>query len=141
VVDVDGRDPVRSPIPWQPGPHAGFSAVEPWLPLVADADALSVERQAADPRSMLRLVRRLGALRRATPALQTGSQRLVEAAPDVLAWEREQDGERLVAAINFATGPAALRLPGATLVLSTDPDRTDLADGTLAPGEGVLVRP
>ena len=72
VVDVDGRDPVRSPIPWRPGPGGGFSDGEPWLPFVADADALSVERQAADPRSMLTLVRRLGALRRAAPVLQTG---------------------------------------------------------------------
>ena len=79
VVDVDGRDPVRSPIPWAPGPAAGFSAGEPWLPLVAGADALSVEAQAADPRSMLSLVRRLGALRRGSAVLQVGAQRLLDA--------------------------------------------------------------
>src|SRR3954449_7239593 len=41
VVDVDGRDPERAPIPWRPpseaGPGAGFTAAdaEPWLPLGA----------------------------------------------------------------------------------------------------------
>ena len=45
------------------GPGAGFTTGEPWLPLVADAEALNVERQAADPRSTLALVRRLAALR------------------------------------------------------------------------------
>ena len=35
VVDVDGRDPVRSPMPWRPGPGGGFTDGEPWLPLVA----------------------------------------------------------------------------------------------------------
>ena len=38
VVDVDGRDPERAPIPWRPpseaGPGAGFTDGEPWLPLV-----------------------------------------------------------------------------------------------------------
>jgi alpha-glucosidase len=67
----------------------------------------------------------------------------------VLAWLREGDGDRLLAAVNFATAPAPLRLGldlprTATLVVSTDPDRTD--DGvdhhrfTLGPSEGVLLR-
>jgi glycosidase len=140
VVDVDGRDPVRAPMPWRPGPGGGFSDGVPWLPLVADADALSVGRQAGDPRSMLTFVRRLGALRRATPALQTGSQRLLDAGPDVLAWLREHGDERLVAAVNFAATPSLPRLPEATLVLSTDPDRGELAAPVLAPGEAVLAR-
>ena len=43
------------------------------------AETLCVERQAADPRSTLSLFRGLTALRRRTPALQTGAQRCVEA--------------------------------------------------------------
>src|SRR5215210_7490979 len=68
VVDVDGRDPERAPIPWRPpsqaGPGAGFTTGEPWLPIVAEAEALNVETQAADRDSTLRLARRLAALRR-----------------------------------------------------------------------------
>ena len=38
VVDVDGRDPERAPMPWTAaGPAHGFSDGEPWLPFVADA--------------------------------------------------------------------------------------------------------
>ena len=54
VVDVDGRDPVRAPMPWRPpsqaGPGAGFSTAEPWLPVVGDAERLNAETQAADER-------------------------------------------------------------------------------------------
>jgi len=32
-----GRDPVRTPMPWSPEPHGGFTAGQPWLPLGADA--------------------------------------------------------------------------------------------------------
>ncbi len=154
VVDVDGRDPERAPIPWAPpseaGPAAGFTTGEPWLPIVADAEALCVERQAGDPRSTLALVRRLAALRARTPALQTGEQRSLEGGADVLAWLREEDGDRLLALVNFAGAPAAVALPDEVadrrgdIVLATDPARTEgdvsLRDLTLAPSEAALLR-
>ena len=91
---------------------------------------------------MLSLVRRLGALRRATAGAadrrRSGS---LDAGRDVLAWAREHDGETLVAAVNFAAAAvAATACRTATLVLSTDPDRSDVAGRALAPGEAVLIR-
>jgi alpha-glucosidase len=144
VVDVDGRDPVRAPLPWRPpsaaGPGAGFTSGEPWLPVVADAERLNVERQAADPASTLSLARRLAALRRDTPALQLGAQRFVDAGEDVLAWERERDGERLLCAVNFGASTASLRHAGAGPILSSDPDRGDRDPLELGPSEGAVLR-
>jgi len=153
VVDVDGRDPERAPIPWRPpsavGPGAGFTTGEPWLPLVGDAESMNAETQAGDLRSTLALTRRLAAVRGATPALQTGEQVVLDGGDDLLAWVREAEGDRLLAVVNFAAGPVpvdlAADLPGAaTLLVSTDPDRTgeavDLAGLVLAAGEGVLLR-
>jgi alpha-glucosidase len=153
IVDVDGRDPERAPIPWEPpsvaGPGAGFTTGEPWLPLVADAERLCVAAQENDPGSTLTLVRRLAALRAGSPALQTGAQRTLETGGDVLAWVREAGDERLLAAVNFATSPAPLEVSGAgaggaVLAVSSDPDRAGaevrLDDVTLAPCEGVLLR-
>jgi alpha-glucosidase len=156
VVDVDGRDPERAPLPWRPpsvaGPGAGFTTGTPWLPVVQDAEFLCVERQAADPRSTLSLVRRLGALRAASPALQSGRQRMLDAGPGVLAWLRTTSTEHLLAAVNFTTEPRRLpedALPTGewSLIVSTDPERPersatgDVPDGlTLQPDEAVLVR-
>src|SRR4051812_31324863 len=155
VVDVDGRDPERAPIPWRApsaaGPGAGFTTGEPWLPVVAAAEALNVEAQAADPRSTLSLARRLAALRRATPAMQTGGQRSVDAGEDVLAWVRDGDDDTLLAAMSFAAAPVALALADdlagarATLLLSTDPDRggggeVRAGELVLEAGEAVLLR-
>ena len=149
VVDVDGRDPERAPIPWRPpsvaGPGAGFSTGEPWLPLVADAERLCVERQAGDPGSTLHLARRLAALRAVTPALQIGAQRSVEAGTDVLAWVREHEEDRFLTAVNFAPHSVPLSLAGrARVVLSTDPGRehadVELAHLALGGDEGVLLR-
>src|SRR3954469_496243 len=148
VVDVDGRDPERAPIPWRPGRGAGFTTGEPWLPLVADADELCVERQADDLRSTLTLTRRLAALRAADPVLQHGEQRSLDAGEDLLAWERTGPERRVLAVVNFAAEARPLRLPAGlpdrgTIELSTDPDRPageiGLADLVLGPAEALLI--
>jgi alpha-glucosidase len=158
VVDVDGRDPERAPIPWRPpseaGPGAGFTIGEPWLPLVDDAEHLAVTIQARDPSSTLSLARRLAWLRRIEPVLQDGEQRSITAGDDILAWLRVgREGSRILAAVNFAARQRAFARPGdvpstARLVLSTLPERDDGRGGEelvvdalhLAPGEGVLLR-
>jgi alpha-glucosidase len=49
-----GRDGSRTPMPWAPGPHLGFTTAEPWLPVGTnrtDADTAAV--QEGDPTSPL----------------------------------------------------------------------------------------
>jgi alpha-glucosidase len=107
VVDVDGRDPERAPIPWRrpstAGPGAGFTSGKPWLPVVSEAEVLSVEAQEDEPASTLRLARRLLHLRQRHTALQTGSQRSVDAAADAFAYIREDAAGRWLVAINFSS--------------------------------------
>ncbi len=146
VVDVDGRDPERAPIPWAPpssvGPGAGFTTGEPWLPITPDAERVAASVQAHDPESMLSLHRELLALRRATPALRDGSYRALEAGEDIYAYER---GGEVTVALNFAREPRAVDATGrGVLVLSTRPGRkrggeVDLADLVLEADEGVIV--
>jgi alpha-glucosidase len=152
-VDVDGRDPQRAPLPWEPpssaGPGAGFTRGRPWLPMTQDAETLSARAQAADPRSMLALHRALLRLRRDERALQDGAQRWLEAGPDVLAYEREHGRRRLLVALNFADAPRPA-LPGAEgralVEACTGMDRpagagVDLAGLRLGPDEGLVLRP
>jgi alpha-glucosidase len=115
-------------MPWGPGTAAGFTTGDPWLPAHPDAERLSVAAQAGEPRSALELYRALLALRRATPALRLGAYRSVDAAPDVFAYVREHEGERVLVAINFAPFPRALPATG-RLLLSThaDPPADELA--------------
>jgi alpha-glucosidase len=148
VVDVDGRDPERAPIPWEPpsqaGPGAGFTSGQPWLPLPGDAERLSVGSQLEDPSSTLQFVRRLIALRAREPALQGGEQRSVDADPAVFSYTR---GSFLIA-LNFtsrqvALGPREPLPPSAKVELSTDPARepgeVDPATLVLEPDEGVVL--
>ena len=144
MVDVDGRDPERAPIPWQPpseaGPGAGFTTGEPWLPLVADAEELCVAAPGRRPGSALTLYRRLAELRAGSAALQTGEPAHARRRRrGLLAWIREAGDERILAIVNFlgaASGP--LEAEG-SLILSSRPGRDEWA-GSLDAYEAVLVR-
>jgi len=143
-----GRDPQRTPLPWDSSPNAGFTpaGVQPWLPLGPDAADCNVATQRDDPRSLLSLTRHLLALRRATPALSVGSYRSVDGVPsDCFAYLREADGQRWLVALNFASTERLLHLSAAghgTIVASTHLDRegpVELATLRLRPAEGAVM--
>jgi alpha-glucosidase len=135
-----GRDPVRTPMPWDASPKAGFTTGTPWLPLGPDWPTRNVAAQADDPNSMLALVKALLALRRATPALATGDLQLMEATGDVLAYRR---GGAVLVALNLGNTEQVLALPPGEYrtLLSTLSDPAPLAEGslTLRTDEGVIL--
>ncbi|WP_420446238.1 alpha-amylase family glycosyl hydrolase [Candidatus Poriferisodalis sp.] len=49
-----GRDGCRTPMPWGPGPHNGFSDVQPWLRSTERPHRETAEAQLGDERSWLR---------------------------------------------------------------------------------------
>ena len=73
-----GRDRSRTPIPWDASAHAGFSTVDPWLPLNDDWPTRNISAQDQDTASMLTLYRSLLALRRSHDALSIGDFTLAE---------------------------------------------------------------
>ncbi|WP_254447596.1 alpha-amylase family glycosyl hydrolase [Sphingomonas sp. ID1715] len=86
-----GRDGARTPMPW-----TDTQIDNGWLPMDRRHLALSVSRQEQDAASMLNFTRRALALRRNHPALQVGQAVMIEAPPNILAFERRTDGERLL---------------------------------------------
>jgi alpha-glucosidase len=140
-----GRDPVRTPMPWNENPNAGFSTAEPWLPLNPDWYERNVGAQTNDPRSMLVLHQNLLALRRAHPVISLGDFALLDAENDILAYERRLDDRRMLIALNLGAGIGSYTLPTWAAdfhpLLSTL-DITPAIDGpvlTLRPNEGVIL--
>jgi len=140
-----GRDGARTPMQWDTGPFAGFSTVEPWLPLAADHQAENVANHRGDPTSIYNLQRRLLRLRRDTPALTVGSYQPVVAGGDLLLFTREDQGQRILVALNLGSEPAQISAQAkpwrGTLLLSTFLDRRERIDGDIAlrANEGVVV--
>ena len=97
-----GRDGARTPIPWKTdNGFSGFSESEPWLPVDPRHEALTVEAQERDPSSTLHLARDMVALRKAHPALRTGSMAVVTATDSLLVFERTGAGESLLCVFNL----------------------------------------
>jgi glycosidase len=130
-----GRDPVRTPMPWDGSDNAGFSTAKPWLPLHADWRTRNVARMTEDPQSILTLYRRLLALRRDCPALLIGDFVLVNVEDELLVYERRHESERLMVALNLGERLHRLQLPdwarGGRLLLSTHEDAALAEHGAL----------
>jgi alpha-glucosidase len=141
-----GRDPERTPMPWDNSENAGFTAGSPWLPLNSDHEMRNVAALAADPRSILTLHRRLIALRREHTALSVGRYIAIQADDDVLSFERCHAGSRLLVMLNFAYLERRALPPAdsisARILLSSRLDREGeqvTGEVTLRSQEGLLL--
>jgi oligo-1,6-glucosidase/alpha-glucosidase len=133
-----GRDPSRTPMPWDSSPNAGFSAAEPWLPLNPDWPLRNVAAQDTDPGSMLALTRALLHLRRAEEALAVGDYRQVAGAGPLLAYERRSGDTRLLVALNLGPDPVPMpaEASGGKRLLSTLSGESNALRGN----EGVILK-
>ena len=108
-----GRDGCRTPMPWSAtAPAAGFTAGTPWLPMQAAHAVRAVDRQAADPDSVLQSLRGFLAWRRDRTPLRTGSIAFRPAPSDVLAFERASGAERLLCLFNLGAAEVRLTIAG-----------------------------
>ncbi|HEV2867573.1 MAG TPA: alpha-glucosidase [Allosphingosinicella sp.] len=136
---TQGRDGARTPMPWSADtPNAGFSAGQPWLPVDAAHVPLAVDRQEADPASMLNLTRRLIGLRNAEEALRTGGIAPVEVPPPLLAFERVAGDSRLLCLFNLGSDPVEWQLPADCRILEAV--RADSTQGLVPPLAGLIAR-
>jgi alpha-glucosidase len=124
-----GRDGARTPMPWVAvAAHAGFSKVEPWLPIDPSHIDLAVDRQERDADSTLNLTRRVVALRGQLPGLRTGDMTLVEAPEPLLVFLRGEGADQVLCAFNLGFEAVPWDLPADWWIVES----VNLA------GEGVL---
>jgi alpha-glucosidase len=137
-----GRDPARTPLPWDASPKGGFTSGEPWLPLGPEHDRVNVASEARDPQSMLSLYRALLALRRREEALVSGQWEPVAAGEQVLLYERRRGSRAVGVALNMTANASEASIAGpATVLLSTHLDRTGRESSPklrLRPHEGLI---
>ena len=145
------RDGCRAPIPWEPGPDHGWTSATPWLPWPPEADERNAAVLRDDPASILYLVRRTLAARKASPALREGAMALLPegtgaGATDVVAWERTAGDDRRVVVVSFVAEPRGWDAPeGSGWVVevssATEEREGKPFDGLLESHEAVVLRP
>ena len=134
-----GRDGARTPIPWTGEADGGFGSLNPWLPIDPAHLRLNVEEQTCDSGSILNWARTLITIRNQHKALREGAIRLLDQSSDqIVAFERQVDGERLVCIFNLSGAPAANPSVGGLRIATigaADPSST-----TLPPASGFIAK-
>jgi alpha-glucosidase len=122
-----GRDGVRVPMPWSgDAPPFGFSdGPSTWLPIPPEWAPLTVERQLADPDSMLSFFRRALQLRTERREFVGTALEWLDAPADTVTFRVLGGG--LVCMLNADT--KAVELPSGDVLLTSGP----LAEGSLPP--------
>ncbi|MDN5360623.1 MAG: alpha-glucosidase, partial [Thermotogaceae bacterium] len=100
--DYKGRDSARTPMQWDDGVFSTFSKVEPWLPVTDDYKVLNVKAQMSDQDSLLHFYKRLITLRKTSDAIKYGTIQFVDIDPNVLAYTRSFQNERIFVILNFS---------------------------------------
>jgi alpha-glucosidase len=121
------RDGARTPMPWRSdAANLGFSNAEPWLPTGETHRPLSVDRQQADPQSLLAFTRDCLDLRNTRRALRAGAMRIVEAGDQRLVFERSDGGQLLRCTFNLSDHPAPFAASGSRLIATGNIDEGEL---------------
>jgi alpha-glucosidase len=135
-----GRDGERTPMQWDAGPQAGFSASEhPWLPVGANYREANVKAQLADTESLLSWYKKLIALRRGDPALRAGRLVMLDAANTrVLTYARlTPEASGILVCLNMSAQAQTVTLNGAAAGFAGNHFRTLLS----SPGEITVAVP
>jgi alpha-glucosidase len=137
-----GRDGCRTPMPWDGAAvQAGFSPVEPWLPVDGQHLPLAVDRQEVDPDSLLAFTRRWLAWRKTRAVLKTGPLTFIDLMGRTLAFIRGDGPDRLLFLFNLGDEPTRTALPAGAW--SSPFDLGGVADAhgvTLPPGAGFVAQ-
>ena len=106
------RDGARSPVQWDSTENAGFTTGTPWIGVNPNYTEINVEKQNADPDSVLNFYRKAIALRKSLPVVKEGSYK--EHFPldgKRYIYSREMDGQKLLILCSFSEKQEKIRIP------------------------------
>jgi alpha-glucosidase len=118
-----GRDPERTPMPWDASMSAGFTTGQPWLPLGSDHRSVNVEALEIESDSILHLYRTLIALRRSRPILVSGALTSLTVEKSALSYQRTSGPERIAVLLNMAADPVDMTVESGMVLVSTHSKR------------------
>ncbi|WP_221564522.1 alpha,alpha-phosphotrehalase [Alkalihalobacillus sp. TS-13] len=112
ILKQKSRDNSRTPMQWNAEEHAGFSSVGPWIDVASNYKEINTDDALKDKGSVFYHYKRLIELRKEFDIITTGDyQLLLEDDPDIFAYMRNSDDEKLLVVNNFYGKEAEFRLP------------------------------
>jgi oligo-1,6-glucosidase/alpha-glucosidase len=152
VVWRRSRDNSRTPMQWSDAENAGFSKAEPWLKVNPNYQEINVEENLKNDNSIFYFYKELIKLRKNSPyqeiIVDGKYQPLLESDPNLIAYLREKEGEKLLLAANFKNKEVEINLDYqvAEIILSNYPEfdyralKGKKIDYQLSPFETILLK-
>ena len=109
-----GRDNARTPMQWDDSTNAGFSTGTPWIGVNPNYVEINAKEQLQRPDSVFHYYQKLIQLRKQNEIIVYGKYELLDAAnPDVFAYTRTLDNEKLLVVCNFTDKELNYPIPAA----------------------------
>ena len=106
------RDNARTPMQWDSSENAGFTTGTPWINVNPNYKTINAKAQVGDPDSVFSYYKGLIALRKQYDVVTYGRYQLIlEDDPQVFAYTRTLENERLLVVCNYSDNAAAFTLP------------------------------
>jgi oligo-1,6-glucosidase len=112
MIRAKSRDNARTPMQWDDGENAGFTAGIPWIKANPNHATINVSQSLTDPDSIFCYYRKLIRLRRENPVIVHGTDDLLlDAHEQIYAFTRTWKDERLLVILNFSADRPVFALP------------------------------
>jgi alpha-glucosidase len=140
-----GRDKARTPMQWNRKPFAGFSKVEPWLPVNKNYAKHNVAAHKKQADSLLNHYKTLIQIRRSHQALSHGTMEIAHVKKlGIILFKRRHKNQELLVALNFLpfrrTFPKNLISNKQIIYTSAKFRKKSFADNQLGPFEGCIFK-
>jgi oligo-1,6-glucosidase len=139
----ESRDNGRTPFQWDGTKNAGFTTGTPWIAVNPNYTDINAVKEESDPNSCLNYFRKIVKLRKNNPgALVYGKYELLDKDnPNVYAYTKTGEGEKLLIVLNFSAVPAktvlGIPMAHAKTLLSNYKESPVLSPGN----SGLVLRP
>lgn len=135
------RDNARTPMHWNRDKNAGFTDGEPWIMVNPNYTKINAEEQIDRDDSVFNYYKKLIQLRKENPTIVYGIYDLIlEDNPDIYAYTRTYDGNKLLVVCNFTNKKIQFDIPdefkNSNVLIS---NYNSVQDGTLKPYEAFVL--
>lgn len=117
AIHYRSRDNSRTPMQWSDQANAGFSSATPWIAVNSNYETVNVEREMANPNSILNFYRDLIQLRKVHPTLIYGAFKTYDLAHEqIYCYRRWDDDGAYLVLMNFSAQAECYALPAEVLL-------------------------
>ena len=145
AISYKGRDNARTPMQWDDSTYAGFSTAQPWIMVNPNYTKINAKDQVNREDSVFKYYQKLISLRHNSDLIVYGTYDLLLADdPDIYAYTRTLDDDKLIVYCNFSDNTREVELPeeftNGKILISNYNDAAVNTKITLRPYEAIVIR-